>query len=75
MVVFPIIRLVAFANERTMLMIGKSSLHQSEKAMILASIINRDRAVSVCNLNCYDIEHSAKVDDESIATLFTSESV
>ena len=75
MVVFPIIRLVAFANERTMLMIGKSSLYQAERAMILASIINRDRAVSVCNFNCYDIEHSAKVDDESVATLFTSKSV
>ena len=75
MVVFPIKRLVDLANEQTMIMMGSSSLQQPERAMILASIINRDRAVSVCKFNCHNIEHSAKVDDESVATLFTSKSV
>ncbi len=49
MVVFPIGRLVASANEQTMSMIENSSLQHAERAMILASIV--DRAVSVCNFD------------------------
>ena len=71
MVVFPIKRLVDLANEQTMIMMVSSSLQQPERAMILASIINR--AVFVCNFDCHNTGHSAKV-DESFATLYTSES-
>ncbi len=49
MVAFPIGRFVASANEQTMSMIGNSSLQQAERAMVLASIM--DRAVSVCNFD------------------------
>jgi hypothetical protein len=59
MVVFPIGRLVATANEQTMSMIGNSSLQHAERAMISASIM--DRAVSVCNFDCQKTGHSAKV--------------
>ena len=71
MVVFQIKRLMAFANKRTMIMMVSSSLQQPERAMFLASIINR--AVFVCNFDCHNTGHSAKV-DESFATLYTSES-
>jgi hypothetical protein len=59
MVLFPIGRLVASANKRTMSMMGNSSLQHAEKAMILASIM--DRAVSVCYFDCQNNGHSAKV--------------
>ncbi len=59
MVVFPIWRLVASANKQTMLMMGNSSLQHAERAVILASIV--DRAVSVCNFDCQNMGHSAKV--------------
>jgi hypothetical protein len=59
MVVFLIGRLVASANEQTMSMKGNSSLHHAERAMIFASIV--DRAVSICNFDCQNTGHSAKV--------------
>ncbi len=59
MVVFPIGRLVASANKRTMSMMGNSSLQHAERAMISASIV--DRAVTVCNFDCQNTGHSAKV--------------
>jgi hypothetical protein len=42
-----------------MSMMGNSSLQHAERAMILAFIV--DRAVSVCNFNCQNMGHSAKV--------------
>ncbi len=59
MVIFPIGRLVASANEQTMLMMGNSSLKHAERAMILASIV--DRTVSVSNFNCQNMGHSERV--------------
>ncbi len=62
MVVFSIRKLVASANEKTMSMMGNSSLQlqHAKRAMNLASII--DRAVSACNnLDCQNAGHSAKV--------------
>jgi hypothetical protein len=47
MVVLPIGKLVALANEQTMSMMGNSSLQHADSAIISASIV--DRAVSVCN--------------------------
>ncbi len=59
MVVFPIGRLTDFVTELTMSIIGNSSLQHAERAIILASIV--DRAVSVCNLDCQKTGQSAKV--------------
>jgi hypothetical protein len=56
-----------FVTELTMSIIGNSSLQHAERAMILASIV--DRAVSVCNLDCQKTGQSAKIDDKSNPTL------
>jgi hypothetical protein len=54
-------KLVASANEQSMSMMGNSSLHHAEIAMISVSIV--DRAVFLCNnLDCQNTAgHSAKV--------------
>ena len=59
MVVCPKRKLVASANKQTMSMMGNSSLQHADNAIISASIV--DRAVSVCNLDCQNTGHSAKV--------------
>ncbi len=73
MVLFPIGRLVATANEQTMSMIENSSLQHAERAMILASIM--DRAVSVCNFDCQNTGHSAKVMMNPVQLLAQARSV
>jgi hypothetical protein len=64
---FPIGSWTDFVTELTMSIIGNSSLQHAERAMILASIV--DRAVSVCNLDCQKTGQSAKIDDKSNPTL------
>jgi len=58
MVVFPIGSLTDFVTELTMSIIGNSSLQHAERAVILASIV--DRAVSVCSLDFQKTGQSAK---------------
>ena len=52
-------RLTDSVRDLTMSMIGNSSLQQADRAMILASIV--DKAISVCSLDCHSTGHSAKV--------------
>jgi hypothetical protein len=56
MVVYLITEIV---TELTMSIIGNSSLQHAERAMILASII--DKAISVCSCDCHKTGQSAKV--------------
>jgi hypothetical protein len=58
-----------FVTELTMSIIGNNSLQHAEKAMILASIV--DRAVSVSNLDCQKTGQYAKIDDKSNPTFGT----
>ncbi len=59
MVVLPIGKLVALANEQTMSMMGNSSLQHADSAIISASIV--DKAAFVCNLDCQNTGHSVTV--------------
>ncbi len=66
MVVFTIGNWTEFITELTMSIIGNTSLQHADRAMILASIVDRD--VLICSFDCHKTGQLCKSDDKPSLT-------